>query len=628
MKIISAIEVISKKDYRKGALLLTEALKFNKEYQGVITAQVLADGTYVVLSHYDDMVWVFNPEDFPAGNSAATRRVDFTKVPCQFVGAAKLCAAMRIAERKSSGTIVSNLKELQHFFVYLHGIDIQSTTAITPLVAMQYVEHCKSKGAKTGRKKNQGKTLSKGTLRNRFTAVEQLHKALLDTSLQFVYPWPDSSAGYLAGIKQLSNAKTPKTEVIPDAVLIKAFQYAHDYLERSEELLMLRDEMTKRREDCAHMSSDTQSVAMNKALKEMGYSSRCREFKVEIALLETSCWLIILATTGIRMSELGNLKADSYHSKVEDDEPYYFIESRSIKTGEGETSWLCPKVAIDALDVLTQLTEPLRDALIVKVQDAELKGDVQTAHDLTRIQQSCMLTVVPQGDRRIGIISDTRINKRLTDLAAAAGVDWHFASHQFRRTFAHYVVHNQLGDLRYLRDHFKHWSLDMTALYAFDDNLDFELFNEINFAYKEKRENLFAHWINSTTPLAGGLKSNVIALRNSNDAVKTYGSSEEMIRAVSRGITVRSTGIAWCTNDALGCAGGKCDDCCHSIIDDSNQYRWEAMYAQQVELRAIADQAGPGGSATIERTIKRCEAVLRELGADIDAIKKRVAEHA
>jgi hypothetical protein len=182
-----------------------------------------------------------------------------------------------------------------------------------------------------------------------------------------------------------------------------------------------------------------------------------------------------------------------------------------------------------------------------------------------------------------------------------------------------------LGDLRYLRDHYKHWSLDMAALYGFDDDLDLELFVDINSTYREKGESIFAHWLDESTPIAGGLKGNIIALRNKDDAVKTYGSNEEMIKTVSENIIVRSTGIAWCTNDTFGCGGGQCEDCGQSVIDDSHQFKWEAIYTQQLELREIADQVGPGGTVTIERTIKRCEKVLTELGADMEKIKEKVA---
>ena len=367
---------------------------------------------------------------------------------------------------------------------------------------------------------------------------------------------------------------------------------------------------------------------INNYLKEMGYQDKLCQFKKELKLLESSCWLIILATTGIRIHELGGLKAGSYHTRDDDGEKYYFIESTSLKTGEGETSWLCPEIAIDALKVMTKITQPLRDQLVEEIASAEAEGDHRRVNNLKRIQHSCVLSVTLHKNNAVDVLSGKGINGRLNDLAKAAGLDWHFASHQFRRTFAHFVVHNQLGDLRYLRDHYKHWSLDMTSIYAMDDDLDLELFNEINFAYREKGENILEHWMESDTPIAGGLKDKIIALRNSDEAVKTYGSRANMITAISDNIIVRSTGVAWCTNDTFGCGGGQCEDCVHSVIDDHHQYQWEAMYAQQIELRKIADEVGPGGTATIERTIRRCETVLTELGADMNAIKERVAAHA
>jgi integrase len=39
-------------------------------------------------------------------------------------------------------------------------------------------------------------------------------------------------------------------------------------------------------------------------------------------------------------------------------------------------------------------------------------------------------------------------------------------AHQFRRTYARYVARAELGDLLTLRDHFGHWSIDMTTYYA------------------------------------------------------------------------------------------------------------------------------------------------------------------
>ena len=623
---INAGDTITKEQLSSESLKLLEALQKDDVYQGVITAQKLDNGAYVVLSCYPDMVWQLNTNKFPENTKENRQKIDFTTVPSCFVDVAKRFAAKHIGKGLRGNTIRDYSVRLRPFLDFLQSINVTSTSQITPLVAMQYVEHCKAFKQSRG-VKSKDKPLSKGELMQKFLAIEQLHEALVGTSHQFVYPWPESSASHLAG-KKCNGAAKPKTEVIPDDVFVRSFQYANGYLERANELLDLREEIEKVRADYSNFSQFKRGGVINKHLKDKGYQGKLARFKQEMKLLESSCWLIIMATTGVRIHELGGLKANSYHTRDDDGERYYFIESKSLKTGEGETSWLCPEIAIDALKVMTRITQPLRDRLVEQIDAAEAKGDHLKASNLKRIQHSCILSVVRHKNNAIGVLSDDAVNTRLNQLAKAAGVDWHFASHQFRRTFAHFVVHNQLGDLRYLRGHFKHWSLDMTALYALDDNLDLELFNEINFAYREKGENILEHWMDSDTPIAGGLKDRIIALRNSDEAVKTYGSRANMMRAMSDNIIVRSTGIAWCTNDTFGCGGGLCEDCPHSVIDDAHQYQWEAMYAQQIELREIANEVGPGGTATIERTIRRCERVLTDLGADMDAIKERVAAHA
>ena len=78
------------------------------------------------------------------------------------------------------------------------------------------------------------------------------------------------------------------------------------------------------------------------------------------------------------------------------------------------------------------------------------------------------------------------IRARLKRFMLAHNIDWEVAP-QFRRTFARYVARSQLGDVRYLRDHFKHWTLDMTAIYAEDQVRDKELFDEIYVAMRHER---------------------------------------------------------------------------------------------------------------------------------------------
>ena len=186
-----------------------------------------------------------------------------------------------------------------------------------------------------------------------------------------------------------------------------------------------------------------------------------------------------------------------------------------------------------------------------------------------------------------------------------------------------YVVHHKLGDLRYLRDHFKHWSLDMTILYGMNDKQDLELYDEIYAAFDNKRQGIIGHWLESDTPLSGGLANQIRNLRDKGTLTRTYKSLAAMIEHLSEQIYIRSTGLAWCTNDDGSCAGGRCEECEHGVIDDKKQAFWEGVYAQQIELKQI-EGLGESGQTTVDKAIIRCEKVLYDLGADIEAIKQRV----
>ena len=562
-------EEITKKSFNGELLRLSTTLKSDTPHNGIVTGKKLKGDSYVVLSRYENMVWHINPEWYPKNTKAHVKKIDFNTVPKVFVAAAKRAVASKIMKRDAGGSIFQSFNNIRTFLSYLDSRNIKQTSDIKPIIAMQYVEYQKSRVSSLT-----GRTLSAGRLMLVFLAVETLHKVLLGTSQEFTHPWPESSALHLAGKSGKGAARKPKTQVIPEDVFAEIFQFANGYLERSEELMNLLDESNSIRQQWAHQVVWTQAKKVNANLKAKGYNGTLQQFNMEINHLEASCWLVIMGTVGIRVHELCEIEKGTHYSKIIDDERYHFIVSRSLKTDEGITSWLCPEIAIKALKVMTRLSAPLRDKLSDQIEAERLAGDNSKAEELERIQHSCVLCVSKPKNNEINVFSDGAINNRLNQLAKAAGVDWHFSSHQFRRTFAHFVVHNQLGDLRYLRDHYKHWSLDMTALYGFDDDLDLELFVDINSTYREKGESIFAHWLDESTPIAGGLKDNIIALRNKDDAVKTYGSREDMIKTVSDNIIVRSTGIAWCTNDTFGCGGGQCEDCEHSAIDDVFQQKW------------------------------------------------------
>jgi len=120
----------------------------------------------------------------------------------------------------------------------------------------------------------------------------------------------------------------------------------------------------------------------------------------------------------------------------------------------------------------------------------------------------------------------------------------------------------------------------MSALYAMNTAQDLELYDEIYAAFDDKRQGIIGHWLEPDTPLSGGLGQHIVNTRNKGETVRTYKSRKEMIQQISEQIFLRSTGIAWCTNDNGTCGGGACEECEHGVVDDTKRKWWEAIYSQ------------------------------------------------
>ncbi|MFS1702589.1 hypothetical protein FJ444_14335 [Aestuariibacter sp. GS-14] len=595
---------------------LRDDLRTRHGLHGVITYLKLDYGQYHVLSRYEQDKWTLPGHWFPSAEREGQKTLNFGRINIPALrDAAKVVMARLLwgddakSGKRRGSTLKDKFNSITPWLNFLPSLGVTELSAVTPLVAMQYVTHVKSLISNHGRRK--GKPLALTTICSRFLAVEACYQQLRETQYGFAHPWPESSAVALSGYKSHDKAKT---EIIPDEVLAPLFQYGESKLNRAPELLRLQG-----------LLSDfvpTNTLQRTQYLKQHGWASGAKAFNQNITALRDSCLFIILMTTGIRVHELCNLMRGNWYSEVRDGERFYFLGSRSEKTDAGNTHWLCPEITIEALRVLSDLMLPMQQLLEQQLDAAQQVGDAQEVARLTRRSNSVVLGKAPRQNNKIDVLSSTSINDRLQKLADSLGLDIKLASHRFRRTFASYVVHHKLGDLRYLRDHFKHWSLEMTVLYAMNEQQDLELYDEIYAAFDDERQGIIGHWLEPDTPLSGGLANQIRNLRDKATPTRTYQSRANMIRHISEQIYLRSTGLAWCTNDDGSCAGGRCEECEHGVIDDKKQAFWEGVYAQQIELKQI-EGLGESGQRTVDKAIMRCEKVLMDLGADIDAIKKR-----
>jgi len=598
---------------------LLRALPRGEGLHGIITTDRAGKVLYV-LSRYEDPVWWLPKSNTPGSARDSVRKLDFTRITGEQLRFEAKIILARLIWREASlsnSSIKNSFNALVPWLNWLNDQSISSQVKVTPLVAARYVQYIHSSTSV----KKPGKPLESKTKWTRLSAVERCWQFLRDTPSAFDHPWPESSAVALSGHKKSSQAKT---DIIPDDILRPLFQHAEYLLSRADDLLQHRDALADF-QPCSENRTD-QAKEKTNFLRTQGWDQGLRALTTSLCDLRDGCFVIILATTGIRAHELGNIRRDQWYSEVRDGERFYFLGSRSDKTYAGETSWLCPEIAIQAVRVLERLSEPLQTGLEQALKEAKAFEDYE---EMTRLQScsGCIgLTRSSAMQNRITLLSGAALIHRVRKFAKNLGMDWKLAPHQFRRTFANYVVHHKLGDLRYLRDHFKHWSLDMTILYAMNETQDLELYDEIYAAFDGKRQAIVGHWLEPDTPLSGGMAGHIRQMRNRSEEVRTYKDRKEMIEAISELVYLRSTGIAWCTNDTgVDCAGGQCEGCEHGCIDDTHKPFWEGLYLQQIELRQI-DDLDDSGSKTVERTMERCERVLTDLGVDINHLREQVVD--
>jgi len=594
------------------ALQSTEAGLINPN--AVLTGMRMEDGSYYVLSRCGDDVVTLPDTGFAAGTNEYNKTLSFLRVPVLFRETLRACIVVYILKGVEgrtpprSGTIVQFFKGAISFLTWLQDQRVARLGDVTPLVSHQYVEFCK------GLKGPKGALFSAGTLRNRFLILETLHILSQQSGDPMPHPWPESSAKHLAGLTGQNQIQEASTEIIPDAILGPLFQLATEWLDRVDEIVILRVQVESWR------SEGQSQWGIQSRLKKLGWT--LSDIRTAEMHLQTACMCIVLITSGIRVSELLSLGNQcAFKTQDEQGEPFHWMRGVSYKTKAGACDWLVAEITHRALAVGERIARPLQVRLEKRI--ADLRIDNPQDPDIARLKEHShrlFLAVTQKQNNRIGTLSAATTIDRLNSFAAQCGLDWRFAPHQFRRTFAVYAAHSAFGDLRYLRDHFKHWSLDMTILYAMSRQQDAELYDSVGLAALSIKTDILEHWLEPDAILTGGAADPIRAFRARSEALATKKDRTEMAKTISPLIHLRATGVAWCTADTGGCNGGqgiektRCGDCGNAVIDESRKAVWQGIYAQQIELRDLTD-IGPGGTERVERDIKRCEEVLKGLGA-------------
>lgn len=589
----------------------------------VISSRTIA-GRCIVLSRYGDSRWHLVGQ--PTNKSPGDQTLNFDVISPALRTTTKAILYRYLARgregqrRPSPRAVVKLFRDVRPFLRHLDHLGITGLADVTPMVCAVYADACRNhrRAGSAG-----GRPLRASSLGHRFGAVEALHELSQHTDDAMAsHPWPGTSATHLAGLTgRGSGYRGGQTPLMPDEVFTGLFQRAWSLIEDADAVLDLRDELIVLRRAMGQDLLGTASPAERGIVRRGGWAGTS-EYRAALFELRTACYVVVASLSGCRNHELAFIETDACYSTDVSDGPddelevCWWLRSQSTKTGAGRTQWMVPEAAVTALRIMERWARPyqaLIDAEIAQRRSVD-PSDPEIA-EAERHRQAVFLAATPQKRNQVRTMSGQMWNLALKAFATNCGLSWDLASHQFRRKFANYAARSRFGDLRYLREHFKHWSMDMTLGYALNGAHETALYAEIEGELDDIKAGVVDTWLDPDVALAGGYGRNVTSWRT--QAVTIFKDHQQMVRALAGSTAIRSNGHAWCTADDNLCVGNdiertRCSDCSNAVIGPQHAPLYSGLYDHLKEVRDC-DDIGEGGLNVVRRDMDRCRRVLSAL---------------
>lgn len=583
------------------------------------------------LSNYSDNIWDLSPYIYNNNAPHSRRVVNFNLT---LTNGTSLCepeneklylslkkflyVRLRIKNPKSGKiaspqSLISIYYSLRVFIGYLISKKITCFSNVTPKIIDDYVYRLRVSHK------------SPSFFSRLLCVVEELYTfgEYLDDKINFK-PWPNFSYIYLSGA---NCGYKNQTKIIPDHLCSKIFTLCiNNIREHSAPIIsistsindlidenwdeQIKKDTSKAKKIPQKKYSRTEYLILRKVsvykkiseiIKDNGYNNR-REFTKKSNELRTCCYIIIALLSGMRNSEISSLSVNCFSKSVGwDNEEYCWLNGLTYKLEDTfrETKWMipeCVELAINHLSKINLINKEYIKRSLPFLTQSEYE-DQQKKMNLLFICNDYTTSLFTS-------ISNTHFNKSLEIFSYENGLiedpndkepqPWILTSHQFRRTFATLAARSALGDLRYLREHMKHWSLDMTLYYAKNKTYDENLFDDVLTERNELQKEIISGWLVKDMKLKGGKGSQIIELKSRGD-IKTAKNLVSFIQQVGDSVFIRGTGHSWCLATGNGCGGEglydalKCTNCQNAVIDKTHIPAWEGLKKQHIEILTLPD---------------------------------------
>ncbi|EKU81675.1 hypothetical protein [Massilia timonae] len=595
--------------------------ELNNDGLAVISHRVVGKHA-VPISRYRDDIWEF--VGVTTNTTKSDTRVNFATIPKEFQSIAKQVIYRYLRnggygqKTPKASTVIKFFQDIKPFFIYLATVHIKSLTRVDRFTAAMYVAHVNTK-TRVG---SRDVKLSSLTVAKRLHAVEKIYYLSQYTDdVMPAHPWPESSAEFLSGVTK-NRADQERTPLIPDDIFHIIFRRAWEVVETAPHLLDLRDGVdliASSHRDDKYRKQELQG----EFLKTNGWKGGVKELGKEITKIRVASYIVVASLSGCRNHEIAFLQKNAcYSTSNTTGETYWWMRSTSTKTNAGQTEWMVPEAVVSALQVMERWARPLQQLLQREIDQYRSTDPLDPRIAEAEEHSRALFIGLSTGKGNLVRTTPTKtLNQELKTFSRNCGTDWKLASHQFRRKFANYAARSQFGDLRYLREHFKHWSIDMTLGYALNESQEIALYAEIQQEISDIKEQTVQNWLDPDQPLAGGYGTNLAKWRTRGENITLFKNQKQMITSIAESTAIRSNGHAWCTADDNLCIGNSIEPvrcaagCSNAVIGLEHKPFYNGLYNQLRQLKDL-DDIGPAGLARVQRDLDRCANVLNTLAGN------------
>lgn len=618
-----------------------------------ITWTVDHEGNAVPLSRYGDDRIDMSP--YLSNPAAGQRSIALSPIPEEWYHSflETILSFWRFGcppyKRPKASTVIYSAYGLTIFVRWLHQLGVRRFGDVRPIHYAQYASYITTTPIETGSRT--------GKLRTKKGVEAAMGAALL--------PWkmrsklrdsvPDAPFDYRGGkSKALHISASPQNELTTYCMtwdeIVALFGACERSLIDAEFYLSLldgRSEVILRAESEGLSQSGVACRYARWLKKECGltaaqYSSKITEIR-EAASTE------LMLLVGQRISEFMSMEIDCIREDEAGDESTMWLSSRTFKSKDSSTDyivteWMAPRRADTLIGFLTRISQEhqcllqqeigaVESRLDESMSERDRAGLLSCLNMAKRSQKSLFLSRVNRfsknSGRKVGIASRYSVASWVKNMALRASIVSEITPQVLRRTFAFMVVNQCNGDLRYLRKHFKHWSIDTTAAYASHPERDAELSDAIGRELLELKTDMIARWLQEDEVLGGAGGDYIKRVRESPRFVGyTFADRKEAAAVLQKGLVVRPTGHGLClASGSVPCGGRGLYDpkecasgCAGAVVTREELPIWVRLTEQMLEVERMRD-CGPAVASSVDESLVAFDSVLRNFGLSVNAVR-------